>query len=267
MAIYTCVDAAAGGERHILAGRAMTVFDRSETSTTRAPRPLRVARFAWRFLRDPPYRHMMRLLWWPKRDAFQPFNDTELDRYPGIFKFVQSELGADRSATILSFGCATGEEVFSLRHYFSRARIKGIDINPGNIAAARARLAATPDTGVSFALGASTADEPATHYDAIFCMAVMRHGGLGEPGVERCDHLLHFDAAARAFADFHRCLKPGGLLVVRHSNFRLRDTPIGTRFETLLAVPLQGGATPIFGPDNRLMPGVEYPDAVFRKRV
>ena len=245
----------------------MTVSDRSEGPTTPAPRPLRAARLAWRLLRDPPYRHMMRLVWWRKRDTFQPFNDTQADRYPGIFKFVQSELGADRPANILSFGCATGEEVFSLRRYFSRARIKGIDINPGNIEAARARLAATPDAGLSFALGASTADEPATHYDAIFCMAVLRHGSLGEPGVERCDHLLRFDDVARVFADFHRCLKPGGLLVVRHSNFRLRDTPIGARFETLLAVPFRGSKTPIFGPDNRLMPGVECPDAVFRKRV
>jgi SAM-dependent methyltransferase len=242
----------------------MTVSDRSEAPTTR---PLRAARLAWRLLRDPSYRYMMRLIWWPKRDAFQPFNDTQVDRYPGIFKFVQSKLGAGEPANILSFGCATGEEVFSLRHYFSRARIKGIDINPGNIAAARARLAATPDAGLSFALGASTADEPPAHYDAIFCMAVLRHGSLGEIGVERCDHLLRFDDVGGAFADFHRCLKPGGLLVVRHSNFRLRDTPIGARFETLLSVPCHGSKTPIFGPDNRLMPGVEDPDAVFRKRV
>ena len=244
----------------------MTVSDRSEAPTTRAPRPVRAARLAWRLLRDPPYRHMMRLVWWPKRGAFQPFNDTRTDRYPRIFTFVQRELGADRPHAILSFGCATGEEVFSLRRYFPHARIKGIDINPGNVAAARARLAATPDAGVSFTLGASTADEPTAHYDAIFCMAVLRHGSLGDPGVQRCDHLLRFEDAARAFADFHRCLKPGGLLIVRHSNFRLRDTPVGARFETLLSVPVGGERkTPIFGPDNRLMPAVEDPDTVFRK--
>ena len=245
----------------------MTVSDRSESPSTRAPRPLRAARLAWRLLRDPPYRHMMRLFWWPKRGAFQPFNDTQPDRYPAIFKFVQDEIGADRPADILSFGCATGEEVFSLRRYFPHARIKGIDVNPGNIAVAATRLAAKPDAGLAFALGASAADEPAAQYDAIFCMAVLRHGSLGEPGVERCDHLLRFDDVARAFAGFHRCLKPGGLLVVRHSNFRLRDTAIGAQFETLLSVPFQGSKTPIFGPDNRLMPGVEDPAAVFRKRV
>jgi 2-polyprenyl-3-methyl-5-hydroxy-6-metoxy-1,4-benzoquinol methylase len=244
----------------------MTVSDHREIPSMRSPRPLRAARFAWRLLRDPSYRHMMRLFWWPKRGAFQPFNDTRADRYPAIFQFVQAELGPKRPLAILSFGCATGEEVFSLRRYFPHARIKGIDINRGNIAVARARLAAEPDVGLSFAVAASTTGEPAAYYDAIFCMAVLRHGSLGEPGIVCCDHLLRFDEIAHAFAGLHRCLKPGGLLVVRHSNFRLRDMPIGACFETLLSVPIGGERkTPIFGPDNRLMPGVEDPDTVFRK--
>src|SRR5690348_1435173 len=116
-------------------GRAMIVSDASDSPGRRAPRPLRAMRFAWRVLSDPAFRHMIRLAWRPKRGAFQPFNDTQPDRYPVIFKFVQARLGAETPAAILSFGCATGEEVFSLRRYFPRATIKGIDINPGNVAA------------------------------------------------------------------------------------------------------------------------------------
>jgi 2-polyprenyl-3-methyl-5-hydroxy-6-metoxy-1,4-benzoquinol methylase len=250
-----------------LARDVMTAPGPSDSSSRKAPRPLRAVRLAWRLLRDPPFRHMMRLYWFPQRGAFQPFNDTAFDRYPVIFKFVQTQLGADTPADILSFGCATGEEAFSLRRYFPRARIKGIDINPGNIAVAQARLAAAPDERVCFAVAASTAGEAAARYDAIFCMAVLRHGGLGAAGVERCDHLLRFDEVARAFADFHRSLKPGGLLIVRHANVRLRDTPAGAGFDTLLSLPIRGEATPIFGPDNRLMPGVNAPDTVFRKRA
>lgn len=238
----------------------------AESLKARSPRPVRALRMLWRLARDPAYRHMMRLYWRPRRGGFQPFNDTRADRYPFIFAFVQGQLGAERAMNILSFGCATGEEVFSLRRYFPAATVKGIDINPGNVAVARRRSRALPDAQVSFECKSSTAEETAEIYDAIFCMAVLRHGSLGEPGVTRCDHLLRFEDFAAAIADFHRCLKPGGLLIVRHSNFRVCDAPVGAKFETILSVPIPGPKqTPIFGPDNQLMPGLAYSDAVFRK--
>jgi SAM-dependent methyltransferase len=224
----------------------------------------RGVRFLSRFVSDAPYRHMLRLVWRPPHGVFQPFSDTQPDRYPAIFKFVQRQLGAESEVRILSFGCATGEEVFSLRQYFPRASIKGIDANRGNIAVARRRLRAAPDPGLSFAYGASARPEPPAFYDAIFCMAVLRHGSLGATGA--CDHLIKFETFAAAIAEFHRCLKPGGLLIVRHSNFRVCDTPLGAAFQTILRVPLQGAAkTPIFGPDNVLIADADYPDAVFRR--
>lgn len=229
--------------------------------------PVRLVKALWRVASDPSYRHMLRLLRRPPADMFQPFNDTLPDRYPAIFKFVQGQLGADRDLKLLSFGCATGEEVFTLRRYFPRASIEGLDINAGSIAVACRRLRASPDPGLSFACVASTQDEPAGAYDAVFCMAVLRHGDLAAPGVTRCDHLIPFERFAAAVADLHRCLKPGGLLVVRHSNFRVCDAPAGAGFETLLRVPAAGARkTPIFGPDNVLIPDADYPDTVFRKR-
>jgi hypothetical protein len=79
--------------------------------------------------------------------------------------------------------------------------------------------------------------------------------------------LIRFDEFARVVEDFRRCLKLGGLLVIRHSNFRLTDAPAAIAFETILRVENAKTAkkTPIFGPDNLLMSGVEYPDTVFRK--
>lgn len=226
----------------------------------------RAIRKLWRLAVDRPYRNMMWLYWRRPQGVFQPFNDTFENRYPRIFRFVESELGAGSDVKILSFGCSTGDEVFSLRGYFPRAAIKGIDINPGNIAACRRRLKRMADAAISFEIASSTAAEPAACYDAIFCMAVLRHGSLGLPGVTRCDHLIRFEDFAQAIEDFKRCLKPGGLLVVRHSNFRLCDTPAGADFETILRVKIRNPSEArIFGPDNQLMRGVEYPDAVFRK--
>jgi SAM-dependent methyltransferase len=227
--------------------------------------PVRTIRQLWRLSTDRLYRNVLWLYFVRPKGAFQPFNDTEPNRYPGIFGFAQSELDAASDVRILSFGCSTGEEVFSLRQYFPRAIIKGLDINPGNIAACRRRLRQSPDPAISFATAKSTAAERSAAYDAIFCMAVLRHGSLGQ-GAVRCDPLLRFEDFARAVADFRRCLKPGGLLAICHSNFRLCDAPAAHAFETVLQTTWAGEKTPIFGPDNRLMEGLDYADTVFRKR-
>jgi SAM-dependent methyltransferase len=236
--------------------------------TTSPPYVIRISRKLWRLTVDRSYRNLMWIHLRRPRGAFQPFYDTKADRYPRIFSFAQSELGADSAVRILSYGCSTGEEVFSLRRYFPRAVIKGTDINAGVIAVCRRRLKQTDDAALSFEAASSTDGEPAGAYDAIFCMAVLRHGDLAMPGVTRCDHLIRFEDFARAIEDFKRCLKPGGLLVIRHSNFRLCDAPSGAAFETVLRVgtPATAKKTPIFGADNRLMDGIEYPDTVFRKR-
>jgi 2-polyprenyl-3-methyl-5-hydroxy-6-metoxy-1,4-benzoquinol methylase len=199
-------------------------------------------------------------------NAFQPSNTTSKNRYPHIFAFVQSRLGRECKGRILSFGCSTGEEVFSLRHYFPQAFIKGIDINSGNIAACKRQLKLADDAAITFEITDSTAAEPTTSYDVIFCMAVLRHGGLALPSVTRCDHLISFEDFARMVEDFARCLKPGGLLAIRHSNFRFCDTAASANFVTVLRIPLRGGnTTPLFGPDNRLMEGAVYEDTVFQK--
>lgn len=236
---------------------------------TKPPFIRRLLRELWRLATDRSHRSVMWLYLRRPAGAYQPFNDTRDDRYPRIFRFVQGELGADGDVKILSFGCSTGDEVFSLRRYFPRAAIKGLDINSANIAEARRRLAQAEDVSIGFDVASSTAGEADASYDAIFCMAVLRHGSLKNPGVTRCDHLIRFEDFARTIADFDRCLKPGGLLIVRHSNFRVSDTPADADFECILRVklPKGSGQAPIFGPDNCLKVGADYPDTVFRKKL
>jgi len=220
----------------------------------------------YRLIVEPDYRHVLRLLRPGAKGVFQPCNDTWEDRYPRIFDFVQSLVGATNPVTILSFGCSTGEEVLTLRRRFPSATIRGLDINPGNIAICRRRLRRRPDAKLTFAMANSTEGEPSSSYDVIFCMAVLRDGRLGSLKLEECSALISFANFARVVEDFHRCLKPGGILIIRHSNFRLCDAPIGQAFEVLLRLPVRAGFPPIYGSDNRLLPGLTYPDTVFRKR-
>ncbi len=197
--------------------------------------------------------------------GFQSSSLTSMDRYPHIFRFVQDTLGEGEAVALLSFGCSTGEEVFTLRDYFPNARIKGLDVAPENIRIARRRLRAAPDSDLHFEVAASTAGEPADTYDAIFCMAVFRHGLVNRPDVMRCDHWIRFEDFASAIADIARCLKPGGLLAISYSNFRFSDTPVAPHFQTILEDRVTKRWARVFGADNRAIPGLTYPDVVFRK--
>src|SRR5579872_2798372 len=124
------------------------------------------------------------------RGLFQPFGDTKEDRYPDIFAFVAQHL-AGRDTSILSIGCSTGEEVFSLRRYCPDARVKGLDISPQRIAICKQQAAMRKAVDVAFAVAGDTAMEPTGHYDAILAMSVFRHGSLSA-GPPACGHLLSF---------------------------------------------------------------------------
>jgi SAM-dependent methyltransferase len=200
---------------------------------------------------------------------FQPYNHTLPDRYPWIFQFLQDSLGDSQQLQLLSFGCSRGLEVFSLRNYFPGAALKGIDIDPANIAECLQRARSQPDVAgnMTFAVGANLSREPAESYDAILCLAVLCHGDLSLPGVERFDHLLRFADFEAQVGEFARCLKPGGLLILHTTNFRLRDTRFAAGFEAVLeAQPGQLAADVKFGPDNRLMRAERYHEVGFRKR-
>ena len=217
-----------------------------------------------RLITDPVFRSAKLYSWVGRDGMFQPFNHTKADRYPRIFDQLCLMLGGKQDLRLLSFGCSTGEEVFSLARRLPNARIRGIDANPANIA--RARRAGAADPRLSFVVADSADGEPAEHYDAILCMAVFRDSRLN-CGPESCARFLKFTDFETAVTGLARILKPGGLIAMRHSNFRFLDTAAGADFATVLNVPYPFEPSPIYGPDNRLLPGLIDADCVFRKRL
>jgi 2-polyprenyl-3-methyl-5-hydroxy-6-metoxy-1,4-benzoquinol methylase len=204
----------------------------------------------------------------PLAGRFQAHSHTLPDRYPWLFEFAKSHIGDDPRTRLLSFGCSRGDEAFSLRKYFPTAEIKGVDIDPHNIKQCLKRSRSESAAGVTFAVAATTENEPARTFDAIFCLAVLCHGDLTTSGAVRCDPCLRFEDFERIVTDFERCLKPGGLLFLHTSNFRFSDTAAALRFDVLLeARPDQLAPDLLFGRDNRLLSGVRYHEVVFRKRA
>lgn len=224
-----------------------------------------IARFFYMLAKSVESRNAALLLLRPPKGLFQPYGTTSFDRHPAIFQHVRALVGDGAGVRILSFGCSTGEEVFSLRRYLPHATLAGIDINPFNIAICRFRRLKTREKRMTFAVAASTAREANASYDAIFAMAVYRHGELNtSPPPPTTGHLICFADFEQSVADLARVLKPGGLLVIQHAMFRFCDTHAAKDFETVLSVKREESA-PLYGRDDCLLPDAEYPDVVFKK--
>jgi SAM-dependent methyltransferase len=203
----------------------------------------------------------------PVPGGFQPYNFTLPDRYPWLFQFAAARLQDRPQPRILSFGCSRGEEPFTLHSYFPTAQIKGIDVDPDNIAACVERARARDARDMTFTAAANTAGEPAESFDAVFCLAVLCLGDLTTSGARRSDPYLYFDRFEVIVTDFGRCLKPGGLLLLHTANFRFCDTAVARSFDTVLqAKPEQMAPDVVFDRDNRLMSGERYLAVGFQKR-
>jgi SAM-dependent methyltransferase len=198
---------------------------------------------------------------------FQPYTHTLPDRYPWLFDAAAEALKTTAAPRLLSFGCSRGEEVLSLRRRLPTAKIKGVDIDPANIAACHARTALLDDARLCFEQAFDLRAEPDAHYDAVFCLAVLCHGDLTVTRARRSEPLLRFEDFERMVLDLARCVKPGGLLFLHTTNFRFCDTAAYEGFDVVLeARPEQMAPDVLFDRQGRLMPGERYFPVGFRKR-
>ena len=171
------------------------------------------------------------------------------DRYPRLFAAAKALL-ADRSEPrILSYGCAAGEEVASLRGYFPDAMLVGAEINPALLRICR-KLPHDPNR----IFVESRPDRIAAHgpYDAIFAMAVFTRRPHEVEERDLCDISAHypfalFAADLRFLADQ---LKPGGLLIVEHAQYLAEDALRGLPFSAVPGLGDWPAKGPRFDPNG-----------------
>jgi SAM-dependent methyltransferase len=214
-----------------------------------------------RFL--PEWRLIRNTQWQSQPTLLQPWPVTKKDRHPELFALA-AEYFRKRPAQILSFGCATGEEAYSIATYVPSATVLGVDINVECIAKAKRRTPISLRSRVQFKC-CDAVPEDGGQFDAIFCLSVLRHGRLDREQPESCEAILPFRRFAEVIAGFDRTLKPGGLLFLWGANFRFSDSPVASQYRAILVPDKRPEMGAIYGPDEQFQ-GVRRNDKwVFEK--
>ncbi len=191
------------------------------------------ARYMWRFcfmLVDDESRSHIKTRFRHRKFYYQRSTFTAPNRYPNLFKACATYLKNTEQPHILSFGCSTGDEVFSLGEYIPKAVITGVDINRWCLRQCRKK---DKNSRYLFIHRFSTQFEKSSNYDAIFCLAVFQRTENRTNKNNATATGLLFDQFEKEIAMLDTKLKHGGILAIDHSDFSFSDTPTAKKYKTL----------------------------------
>jgi SAM-dependent methyltransferase len=151
----------------------------------------------------------------------QRAHNTLFDRYPVTYAAAR-DLPRDTTAppSILDFGCASGEEAYTLATiYFPLATLHGYDLDPRILTRAR-QLNRNVSDRVHFYDGHHVSLGKHGPYDIIFANSVL----CLYPRPVDADVAFPFSRFQQIVRDLHHVLVPGGVLVAVNTNYRVTDT-------------------------------------------
>lgn len=204
-----------------------------------------------RFLFNPRIRseHVTRALY--SKSHYQGATATEKNRYPELFKACRRYLQRTPSPSILSFGCATGEEVFTLAEYMPNATIVGVDINRWCL---RQSIKKNSSPRLRFVHALSYEFPNLANFDAIFCMAVFQRTENRTDTANVARGSFTFDKFEQEIRVLDSKLKIGGLFFIDHSDFSFEDTSVAIHYTPL---EFEGNQIqqdrPLFDRNNKLL--------------
>jgi hypothetical protein len=207
-----------------------------------------------RVLVDGQHRSVALLKLFNRQEVHQTTPETSMNRYPRIFSACRDYFGQRKDLNILSYGCSTGEEVLTLRRYFPAAFITGAEINRRSLAVCGKHEV---DERIAFVYSERTAIAQRGPFDAIFCMAVLQRTPLAiiEQGITDLSHIYPFEKFDRQVAELDELLATGGLLVIRHTQYRLQDASVASKYAPLETTGLDADRGPRFGRNSVRLTG------------
>jgi cyclopropane fatty-acyl-phospholipid synthase-like methyltransferase len=230
-----------------------------------ARRTWHMLRAARQFATDEQYRSTILLRLRFRGALHQTTARTWINRYPELFSACREHLGDNEQLRLLSYGCSTGEEVITLRKYFPRAQLVGAEINPQSLSRC---LELDVDERITFVH--STPERVARHgpYDAIFCLAVLQRTphAVEAGNLTSLAAVYPFERFDSQLTQLDAILKPGGLLVVHHTQYVVSQASIAERYEALVDGPVVPDGGPRFDRESRRIEGPVDPASIFVKR-
>jgi hypothetical protein len=212
------------------------------------------------YFRDSHVREQRRLEAIGSEALHQVSTRTRADRYPRIFD-ASRRFAPDRGRPlrILSFGCSTGEEVFSLRPYFPDARIVGIDINRECIKKCRRR---NTDPRNEFLWPPESL--AGGDFDLVFCMAVLQRSPSQHTRTKNVSDAYPFEKFEHELEALDRHIRPGGLMVLYHTFYRFGDSRIAQSYEPC-PQSIPDPVVPKFDRHGERLEDEHYGEVLFRK--
>ena len=150
-----------------------------------------------------------------------------MNRYPQLFQTVAKELENTSNPKILSSGCSSGEEVFSIKEYIPDAELTGVDINHRAIHIAKKSAPNGPFRFFHYLEENWATDD---YYDCIFAMAVFQKSEHRDHKRKTAVESFTFNKFKERLEHLDSLLKPGGLFVIEHSDFSFLDLPLSKRY-------------------------------------
>ena len=157
-----------------------------------------------------------------KKHFHQISHYTEANRYPDLFEICRDYLREEMAPKILSYGCSTGEEVFSLSKYLPDALIVGTDISKWCIKEANKK---NIEKKFLFLHSESKQFSLLDKFDAIFCLAVFQHTNNRDEYVTEATKYI-FSQFEQQLIVLDKKLKTGGLLFIDNSDFDFLESKI-----------------------------------------
>lgn len=203
--------------------------------------------YVMKFFIDPRYRSekLTRLRY--GKEMIQTSSFTKMNRYPKLFAIAAKELEAIPNPKILSFGCSTGEEVFSIHDYIPNAEITGVDINKQSLSIARKNDKAQRFSFLHFR---DPSWQNKAYYDCIFALAVFQRTQHRKPEKKETLKSFQFKHFSEMMTLLNATLKKGGYIILDNQDFNFWDLEFSSNYKVSKRDPELKRDRPFYSSEN-----------------